>query len=262
MAGKRINLADLVLRSFPGMTRDEILSYVLSGEVFVDGEKIRDRNRLFDQTARIELRESRKYVSRGGEKLESVWDALNLSAAGKIFIDAGCSTGGFTDFLLRRGAERVYAVDVGYNQLDFSLRSNPRVTVMERTNVMTLKPSDFDVHPDGVLADLSFRSIKGAASHLLDLVKEEWILALIKPQFEWRNPNPEFRGVIEDMKILSGILPALCRDLQEEGSYVQTLMDSRLRGRKGNREIFFLLSRRKTLTMTQIESRIRRLLLK
>ena len=259
---KKVKLTDLVLQSFPGMTRDEVLGRILSGEVYVDGERIRDRDRLITRTLCVELRESRKYVSRGGLKLEPVWDSMNLSAAGKVFIDAGCSTGGFTDFLVQRGAERVYAVDVGYNQLDFSLRLNSRVTVMERTNVMALMSSDFDIPPHGALADLSFRSIKGASAHLLDLVQEEWILALVKPQFEWKNPDPEFQGVIENETVLFEILLELCRDLQDEANFVNRIVFSPLKGRKGNRETFLLLSREETLTMVQIEREIRRSLLK
>lgn len=259
---KKVTLTELVLQSFPEMTQDEVFARILSGEVFVDGERMRDRNRLVTCTLSVELRESKKYVSRGGLKLEPVWDSMKLSASGKVFIDAGCSTGGFTDFLIQRGAERVFAVDVGYNQLDFSLRLNSRVTVMERSNVMALKSADFDIQPHAALADLSFRSIKGASSHLLDLVQEKWILVLVKPQFEWENPNPEFNGVIEDESVLLDILLTLCRDLQDEASCVNRIMLSPLKGRKGNREIFLLLSRHEALTMTQIEHQVRRLLLK
>jgi 23S rRNA (cytidine1920-2'-O)/16S rRNA (cytidine1409-2'-O)-methyltransferase len=143
-------------------------------------------------------------------------------------------------------------VDVGYNQLDYRLRKDMRVVVCERTNVMSLSSQDFPFTPDAAVVDLSFRSIRKAAVHLLNLVDSGWLIALIKPQYEWQNPDTRFSGVVHSVD-LQGILEILIIDLNSEGAFVSNMMLSPIRGRKGNREFFFLLSLKQTLDQKQLQ---------
>ena len=144
---------------YPQKKESELFAYVLCGNVYCDGEKIRETSRKIDSRSELEIR-TKKYVSRGGYKLEGALDEWGIDCRKKIFVDAGSSTGGFTDCLLQRGASLVYAVDVGYNQLDYSLRNDSRVVVRERCNIMEL--DDLEPAPHMGVADLSFRSIAGA----------------------------------------------------------------------------------------------------
>ena len=256
MKRKKILLVSVIKQRYPHMSRDEIVSHIHCGEVFVDDEKTRDPYQQVESQRIVEIRESKDFVSRGGDKLKSVWKKWNLTAEDRVFVDAGSAKGGFTDFLLRHGASLVYAVDVGYNQLDYKLRKNSRVVVMERTNVRSLETSSFEVPPDSAVVDLSFRSILGVASLLLDLVTEKWILVLIKPQFEWKNPSNQFSGVIQQNKPLVDILSGVVDDLWKEKSFVTDVEVSPIRGRKGNREFFFLLKDSEECNPNQIKDKV------
>ncbi|MBN1410456.1 MAG: TlyA family RNA methyltransferase [Spirochaetales bacterium] len=225
------------------MNKAECFSSILCGNVSVNGEKIYDPKQPVDVTADVRLSTDKVFVSRGGLKLEGALSALNLDVKDKIFIDAGCSTGGFTDCLIKRGARLVYAVDVGYNLLDFQLRRNTnKVRLFERTNILSIRKDDFIRQPDAAVMDLSFRSIRGAAAHVLSIVKSHWILSLVKPQFEWKNPEPHFDGVIKSRAVLESILLELADGLREENVFIKKVIPSPIRGAKGNHEFFFLLS--------------------
>src|SRR6056297_599517 len=191
---KKISLIELIKKKYPSIPEKESFARILCGEVFVKGERVRDPHRRLDEGAEPQFL-SKKYVSRGGIKLESVLQRWKIEVRDKIFIDAGSSTGGFTDCLLQNGARMVHSVDVGYNQLDYRLRTDARVKVYERTNIMAV--GELDPIPHAAVADLSFRKIGGAAGHLLDLVREGWLIALVKPQFEIKaEMDPEFSGVV------------------------------------------------------------------
>jgi 23S rRNA (cytidine1920-2'-O)/16S rRNA (cytidine1409-2'-O)-methyltransferase len=189
----------------------------------------------------ISIREKPPYVSRGGEKLAAALDLWGIACEGKTWIDAGCSTGGFTDCLLRRGASLVYAIDVGENQLDWRLRADPRVRVMEATNVMAVRGEELDPTPDSAVADLSFRSLRLAASRILSLTAERRGIFLVKPQFEYIHPPRDFDGVVRGQGALRDILSDLVAGLGNEGVRAEDAVESPLRGRKGNREFLFLL---------------------
>ncbi len=229
---KTRTLLDQLVRLFPEQDRERLFSRVLAGDVLVEGALERDPKTKVADGAEIVV-SSRRFVSRGGFKLDAALEAWNVDVAGKVLLDAGCSTGGFTDALLQRGARLVHAVDVGTGQLDWKLRSDERVLVREGTNVMAL--SVLDPRPDAAVADLSFRSLRGAAAHLLSLTGEGWLIALIKPQFEWLSPPPEFAGVVPD-ECLEEILTSLQRDLETEGVIMTDRLPSPVRGRKGNQE--------------------------
>lgn len=225
-------LLDLLVALFPETPRERLFSRVLCGDVNVDGAVLRDPKVKVSADAEIVL-SSKKFVSRGGFKLDPVLEAWSVPVEGKVFVDAGSSSGGFTDALLQRGARLVHAVDVGSGQLDWKLRADPRVRVREGTNVMALE--SLDPRPDAAVADLSFRSLRGAASRLLSLTTEGWLIALIKPQFEWLAPPAEFQGIVPDDR-LDEILDALEADLRLERVALTNRSPSAVRGRKGNQE--------------------------
>jgi 23S rRNA (cytidine1920-2'-O)/16S rRNA (cytidine1409-2'-O)-methyltransferase len=239
---KRLALLELLCRLSPEQDPEELRARVLCGEVSVDGQRIRDPRAPVPAEGASIAFQQRRFVSRGGRKLEGALQGWGVSVSGLCLLDAGCSTGGFTDCLLQRGARRVIAVDVGYGQLDYSLRRDPRVSVLERTNIRELTVELLPERPQGAVADLSFRSLRGAASRLLALTADRWLIALVKPQFEWRKPPSGFRGVVHDRRALGEILADLVCDLEREGAFLQRAAPSVLSGAKGNREFFFYLS--------------------
>ncbi|MBN1525277.1 MAG: TlyA family rRNA (cytidine-2'-O)-methyltransferase [Spirochaetales bacterium] len=253
---KKILLLKYLSIHYPQMKRDELLARILCGEVFVDAGCIRDPKYPVLPSQTISIHPPKKYVSRGGEKLHHALDAFSLDVAGKACIDAGSSTGGFTDCLLKHGAIHVYSVDVGYCQLDYVIRKNPAVTVLERTNIMQLKIDQFPVCPNIAVMDLSFRSVRGAARHLLDIVSDKTLVALVKPQFEWKNPDESFTGVIDSSQTLHDILIPLAESLFREKTYITRATESPIKGKKGNREFFFLLSNEQSAGINEIKKEI------
>jgi 23S rRNA (cytidine1920-2'-O)/16S rRNA (cytidine1409-2'-O)-methyltransferase len=237
---KSIPLLSLLKERFPESSKKEQYARVLCGEVLIEGECIRDPAQRVPADSTIEFR-TQRFVSRGGDKLQAALNRWDLKIKGKIILDAGSSAGGFTDCLLQHGAGYVYAVDVGYNQLDYKLRHNSAVAVYERTNIMSLHT--LDPPPHGAVADLSFRSVRKAASHILSLTVEKWLIALIKPQFEIpKGAEPNFNGVITENKVLAGVLSSVIDDLWKEKAYVTDLMQSPITGRRGNREYLFYIN--------------------
>jgi 23S rRNA (cytidine1920-2'-O)/16S rRNA (cytidine1409-2'-O)-methyltransferase len=222
------------------LAREKHYARILCGEIFVDGQCVRDPRQPVEPGTSVEYRPRRRYVSRGGQKLEGVLDRWKIRVQGLSFIDAGASTGGFTDCLLQRGVSRVIAIEAGANQLDYRLRTDRRVYVMENTNIMDVHALPFE--PEAAVADLSLRSLRKAAHHLLNLVSEKWLIALVKPQYEWNEPPESFHGVVKAGPALPEILKQLLVDLRSEGTFVHKMAASPLPGRKGNREFFCLLT--------------------
>jgi len=248
----KIRLASLVKQQYPHLSSEAIEVKILSGEVFADTEKITDKNRLLKSTSLITLKTAQTYVSRGGDKLEHVLKIWNLTVKDQVWLDAGASTGGFSDCLLQHGARLVYAVDVGYNQLAYSLRSDKRIIVRERTNIKEMVPEDFPEKPWAAVCDLSFRSVSGVAGRLLSLTSSEMLVALIKPQFEYQNPPAEFRGVVQTDRELLMILQGVVSRLSAEGVYPERVEPSPIKGHKGNREFFFLLTKKQPAALPQL----------
>ncbi|NCB01331.1 MAG: TlyA family RNA methyltransferase, partial [Spirochaetia bacterium] len=184
--------------------------------------------------------ENKDYVSRGGLKLEHALHTWNIDVKDLDFVDAGSSTGGFSDCLLQHGAHKVHAVDVGYNQLDYRLRVDPRIIVHEKTNIMHLARTDIEV--DAAVADLSFRSITKAASHILSLTRQSWMISLIKPQFEIEGAREDFTGVIDDPFLLINTLINVYNSLTDEQVGIKAIIESPIQGRKGNREFLAWLT--------------------
>jgi 23S rRNA (cytidine1920-2'-O)/16S rRNA (cytidine1409-2'-O)-methyltransferase len=241
MGLKKKTLLEELKARFPRLPEKELYARIVCGEVRVDGETIREPRRPCRSDGSITLVPKKKYVSRGGEKLAGALEDTRIDCTGRVFLDAGASTGGFTDCLLAHGAALVYAVDVGHAQFDFSLRQDPRVRVMERTNVMSLEREMFSPPPEAAVIDLSFRSLAGIARRLLDLVTDRWALALVKPQFEWVDPPSSFDGIVRDDQTRKMILTRCAERLYQEGVAVTAASVSRISGAKGNVEFFFLL---------------------
>lgn len=224
------------------ISRKEIYARILCGEVFVDGQCVRDPQQLIPLTARIDYQPRKRFVSRGGEKLAGALQRWKIDVRGMSFLDAGASTGGFTDCLLQHGAVRVCSIEAGRNQLDYRLRRDDRVVVLEKTNIMSVHPQNLPFVPEAAVADLSLRSLRRAAAHLLSLVSLGWLIALVKPQYEWAAPPADFDGVVAQTTELHSILFALLEDLHAEGAYADKVIASALPGRRGNREFFCLLT--------------------
>ncbi len=241
MAPRKVPLIELLKTLHPQSDEKELRARILRGHVSVEGEKVVKPGTPVPPDAAVHLRPSPSFVSRGGEKLQAAVDAWNVRCAAGAWIDAGCSTGGFTDCLLRHGAPLVYAVDVGEGQLDWRLRNDARVRAMEGTNIMSLARRDLDPLPARAVADLSFRSLQGAARHILGLTTEGWGIFLVKPQFELRRPLPGFRGVVGDPGAVREIIDGLVGRLAAEGVAAEKEMPSPISGRKGNAEYLFLL---------------------
>ncbi|MBO7430982.1 MAG: TlyA family RNA methyltransferase [Spirochaetia bacterium] len=236
---KKVNLLTLLKKNYPEYSSDKLYSHILCGEVIVDGGVIRNPKELFPEDTPVVLTD-KKYVSRGGFKLEKALDAWHIDVKGKVVLDAGSSTGGFTDCLLQHGAKLVHAVDSGSNQLDFKLRQNPAVLVREKTNIMDV--TALDPQPDIAVCDLSFRSIVHAASHILSLTREKKLIALVKPQFEERGLVPGFDGVIKKEEDLRRVLAETERLLAEDNTYIAEMIESPILGTKGNREFLCIIT--------------------
>ena len=199
-----------------------------------------------DESVALEVERPPRFVSRGGEKLAHALELTSLDPAGKDCLDVGASTGGFTDCLLQAGAARVIALDVGYGQLHPRLRSDDRVTVLERVNARTV--SGLPYPPEIVVCDVSFISVKTALPPLLRLAAPGWqALVLVKPQFEaGRADTP--KGVVRDPEVRRRVLRDVCKAAAGWGSEVLGVVDSGLPGPKGNREFLVHLTDSRELT--------------
>ena len=196
-----------------------------------------------EDDAELTLERPPRFVSRGGEKLANALDALALDVTGRDALDVGASTGGFTDVLLQRGAARVIALDVGYGQLHPRLREDPRVTVLERTNVREL--AELPYAPDLLVADVSFISVRTALPPALALAKPGWeALVLVKPQFEAGRDDVGRGGVVRDPAVHARVLREVAEAAVGWGAETLAVVDSGLPGPKGNREFFLHLAAR------------------
>lgn len=217
----------------------------MAGRVLVNDQVVDKPGFFVSANDKLELKgRDIGYVSRGGLKLEAALQNMPLDVNGKICLDVGASTGGFTDCLLQHGAERVYAVDVGYGQLAWEIRQNPRVIVIERTNVRYMSGTDIPEPVDLVTIDVSFISLKIVVPAVLQFIKPEAsILALIKPQFEVGKGQVGKGGVVREPRIHQKVITELSAFFRNLQLTPQPVFASPLQGPKGNREFFVLLNR-------------------
>jgi 23S rRNA (cytidine1920-2'-O)/16S rRNA (cytidine1409-2'-O)-methyltransferase len=216
----------------------------MSGEVFVDGRRADKPGAPVDENCGIEYRGGgRKYVSRGGLKLEKALDFFEVSPEGRVCLDCGASTGGFTDCLLRRGAARVYAVDVGYGQLAWSLRTDPRVTVMERTNIRYVTADMLPEPVELAVLDVSFISLALVLPVIRALTPDgAQAVCLIKPQFEAGRGKVGKKGVVRDIQTHIEVLRGFGRNAESAGFAFFGLTFSPVKGPEGNIEYLGLLT--------------------
>jgi 23S rRNA (cytidine1920-2'-O)/16S rRNA (cytidine1409-2'-O)-methyltransferase len=260
----------LVLRSL-AKSRELAKAYIMEGKVFVDGKKVTKVGISVSENSEIALKgEELPYVSRGGLKLEAAIHFFTIGVQNKIIMDVGCSTGGFTDCLLKMGAKKVYCIDVGYGQLAWSLRNDPRVIVMERTNiryldrivqehvdrqhhggskkVTRLKAHDLDELAEGSVdmatVDVSFISLKKVVPAILTFLKEsaEMIL-LVKPQFEVGKGEVGKGGIVREEEKRLAAVHGVQADLEKRGLKTVGIFQSPIPGHKGNIEYALYMKR-------------------
>jgi 23S rRNA (cytidine1920-2'-O)/16S rRNA (cytidine1409-2'-O)-methyltransferase len=220
-------------------SRAQARGAVLAGEVTVDGAVVDKPGSQISPDAALAVAARRRYVSRGGDKLDHAMIALGVDVAGEDAIDLGSSTGGFVERLLEGGAARVVAVDVGYGQLDWGLRQDPRVTVMERTNARELTADRLPFAPSFVTADVSFISLTTALGPVLECLRSGYRgLVLVKPQFEAGRGHVGKGGVVRDQSVHTEVLARVGAWLEEHGAAVLGMTDSGHPGPKGNLEYF------------------------
>jgi 23S rRNA (cytidine1920-2'-O)/16S rRNA (cytidine1409-2'-O)-methyltransferase len=231
----------LVHQSGLAASREKARAIIMAGEVTVNGQVMDKPGAQVDSRAELAVRDKPRFVSRGGDKLAWALDTFQISVAGRVCADVGASTGGFTDCLLQNGAARVYALDVGYGQLAYSLRQDPRVVVMERTNAryVTRLPELVSV----VAVDASFISLK-----LLLPVIKDWltphaeIIPLIKPQFEAGKRDVGKGGVVKDSNVHARVLHEVLVFARDQGFAIRGLTLSPLKGPAGNVEFLACLN--------------------
>jgi 23S rRNA (cytidine1920-2'-O)/16S rRNA (cytidine1409-2'-O)-methyltransferase len=236
-------------------SRERARAAVLAGEVRVGGEVVSKAGHAIEEDAPIEVAEKQRFVSRGGEKLFGALEAFGIDVTGVRAIDVGASTGGFTDCLLQRGAESVVALDVGYGQLAWSLRTDPRVRVFERLNIRAADPVELGAPFGLVVIDVSFISLRVVLPHLLELLgPHAQLVALVKPQFEAGKGRVGKRGVVRDPQTHEEVLRAAIEAAEAGGLVVRGLTHSPIKGPEGNIEFWMWAARTGETTETTPET--------
>tara|TARA_B100001057_G_scaffold363455_1_gene366152 strand:- start:3763 stop:4530 length:768 start_codon:yes stop_codon:yes gene_type:complete len=223
-------------------SRQKAVSLIMRGNVFVEEEKISKPGKIIKINQKIQLKKSDlNWVSRGGIKLDAAIRKFKINVEGKVSLDIGCSTGGFSDVLLKNRVKRIFAVDVGYGQFEWKLRSSKRITLYEKTNARYIKPEMIPDFIDLIVCDVSFISAKKVIEPNIKFLKKEFeIIVLIKPQFEVQKNLVGRGGIIKDEKIHKDV----CNDFKGwinkkfDPDFLK-IMDSPITGQKGNKE--FLL---------------------
>ncbi len=240
-------------------TREKARRAVMAGEVVVNGVLETKPGTFVKSNSEIELRtlkEKRVFVSRGGEKLVKALEEFEIDVRDKAIMDIGASTGGFTDCLLQHGAKRVYAIDVGYGQLAWELRNNPKVVVMERTNVRYLEPGSIPEPCDFATVDVSFISVVKFMRHLLTFLKDDGgLVILIKPQFEAGRGEVQRGGVVRDSDVHIATIRRLVQFMEGEGLEVKGLTYSPITGPAGNIEFLVYAIKREARTLSSCSLR-------
>lgn len=237
----KVRLDQILVEKGLAESKSKAHALVLAGNVLVNGRPVGKPGTLVSDDAEIKIRPAPPYVSRGGVKLERALDRFGLVVSGLTVIDVGASTGGFTDLLLKRGARRVYAIDVGYGQLDWRLRTDPRVLVMERTNIRYVE--SLPELADAAVVDVSFISLALVLPVVVRLIRPDgWIVALVKPQFEAGREQVGKGGVVKDPNVHRQVLQKMVEWAHAHELKVLGLIPSPIRGPSGNKEFLLYLS--------------------
>ncbi|MBQ9827832.1 MAG: TlyA family RNA methyltransferase [Lachnospiraceae bacterium] len=228
-------------------SREKARSIIMAGDVYVNGQKEDKAGTFFreEDELLIEIRGERlKYVSRGGLKLEKALPYFGIDVNGKVCLDIGASTGGFTDCMLRNGASKVYAVDVGHGQLDWSLRCDERVVCMEKTNFRYVKPEDIGEQVDLATSDVSFISLTKILPPAFPIIKDDGLMVcLIKPQFEAGKNEVGRKGVVRDPVVHESVIRKVAAFAMETGFSLKGITHSPIKGPEGNIEYLLFLGK-------------------
>jgi 23S rRNA (cytidine1920-2'-O)/16S rRNA (cytidine1409-2'-O)-methyltransferase len=238
---KRLDLK--VNELYPDLTRNQIQSFIMQGKVTVNGSVSTKAGIVVDNDAEIRLAQTTpQFVCRAGGKLDYALDHFKIDPAGLVILDAGLSTGGFTDCLLQRGAAHVYGVDVGYGQVHEKIRSDPRVTVLEKTNLRYL--SSLPQLVDLVTLDLSFISLLKVIPAVISLMKPSGtLITLIKPQFEAERHEVGKGGIIRDPAVHERVVTSVVQEIEKAGFCLMGVITSPIEGTKGNKEFLAAFQR-------------------
>ena len=242
-------------------SREKAKAIIMSGIVYVDNIKEDKAGSTFDEKAQIEVRgNTLKYVSRGGLKLEKAMDCFGVSLAGKVAMDVGSSTGGFTDCMLQNGAVKVYSVDVGHGQLAWKLRNDERVVCMEKTNIRYVTPDDIEDRIAFASIDVSFISLTKVLPPVKELLTDDGeIVCLIKPQFEAGREKVGKKGVVRDQKVHVEVVEMIVDFARQIGFKTLDLSYSPIKGPEGNIEYLVYIRKneeriRETEAVTETEA--------
>ena len=241
----KIRVDQLLVSRGLAESRERAKAMIMAGTVFLDGQRADKPGMAAPSDVQIEIHGNHcPYVSRGGLKLEKALAEFGIDPMGYVCSDSGASTGGFTDCLLQHGASKVFAIDVGYGQLAWSLRNDPRVVTMERTNIRYVKPEDIGEPLDLSVVDVSFISLSLVLPVIRTLLKPEGqVLCLIKPQFEAGREKVGKKGVVRDPAVHLEVLQAFCALAHSLDFVICNLTFSPVRGPEGNIEFLGHLSR-------------------
>jgi 23S rRNA (cytidine1920-2'-O)/16S rRNA (cytidine1409-2'-O)-methyltransferase len=226
-------------------SREQALRAILAGQVSIATRVAYKPSELLDEQTAIAVKPTRKYVGRGALKLQSALDYFDVDLQGKTALDIGASTGGFTDCMLQRGAEKVYAIDVGYGQLDWKLRNDPRVIVLEKLNARFLTRDQVQELVDACVIDVSFISLTLVLPNAVALLKPDGvILALIKPQFELQRSEVGKGGIVRDPRLHQKAQDKIVAFVNDLGQVVAGIAPAAIKGADGNQEFFACIRKR------------------
>jgi 23S rRNA (cytidine1920-2'-O)/16S rRNA (cytidine1409-2'-O)-methyltransferase len=242
---KKSRLDQLLVRRGLFPSREQARRAILAGNVSVGTRIAAKPSELLDEQAAIAVKPARKYVGRGALKLESALKHFDIDVHGKTALDIGASTGGFTDCMLQRGAQEVYAVDVGYGQLDWKLRNDPRVIVLEKINARLLTQDQVQELVDICVIDVSFISLTLILPNAVALLKPDGvILALIKPQFELQRSEVGKGGIVRDPGLHQKAQDKIVAFVKDLGHVVAGIAPAAIKGADGNQEFFACIRKR------------------
>ena len=226
-------------------SRQKAQAVIMAGQVFVDDQKVDKAGAPVTEGQNVEIRgKTLPYVSRGGLKLEKALALYGFSLKDSVAVDIGASTGGFTDCMLKNGAKKVFAIDVGYGQLDWKLRNDPRVVNMEKVNVRYLDPETIETPVDFISIDVSFISLKLVFPVAADLLGEDGsLVCLVKPQFEAGREQVGKKGIVRDPKVHCQVIENVITYGRENGLYSHGLTWSPVTGAKGNIEYLLYMKK-------------------
>jgi len=242
---KKLRLDQLLVGKGLFASREQARRAVMAGEVIVGTRIAAKASELLEEHASITVKPTRKYVGRGALKLEAALDHFNIDVHRETLLDIGASTGGFTDCVLQRGAKKVYAVDVGHGQLDWKLRNDPRVIVLEKVNARSLSREHIPELVDLCVIDVSFISLTLILPNAFDLITPTGvILALIKPQFELQRSEVGKGGIVRDQGLHQKAQDKIVAFVTHLGHVVTGIVTSAITGADGNQEFFACMRKR------------------